>query len=170
MGKTSLATVLAEYFGDTSEQTGLQSVVINCSTDDTFTSLWRNVFVGLGLDSNEDHFSPEYVRRCLEGLDAPALVVIDELDRLEDDDALTALADTIKTLSDHAVPSTLVLVGVARSIGELIGEHASMPYVILSGLSRGLITDEQLRTLQNRQGDQEAVPGEYETGAASRLF
>jgi hypothetical protein len=48
------------------------------------------------------------------------------LDRLENDDALTALADTIKTLSDHSVPSTLVLVGVARSIGELIGEHASI--------------------------------------------
>lgn len=52
--------------------------------------------------------------------------MIDELDRLEDDDTLTALADTIKTLSDHTVESTLVLVGVARSIGELIGEHASI--------------------------------------------
>jgi hypothetical protein len=66
------------------------------------------------------------VRRRLQVLGPPALIVLDELDRLEDDDALTALADTIKTLSDHAVESTLVLVGVARSIGELIGEHASI--------------------------------------------
>jgi hypothetical protein len=42
------------------------------------------------------------------------------------DDALTALADTIKTLSDRATDSTVVLVGVARSIGELVGEHASI--------------------------------------------
>jgi Cdc6-like AAA superfamily ATPase len=126
VGKTSLATVLAEYFSDTGLQTGLQSVVINCSTDDTFTSLWRHVFVELGIQNDEAYFSPEYVRRCLQGLSAPALIVIDELDRLEDDDALTALADTIKTLSDHTVPSTVVLVGVARSIGELIGEHASI--------------------------------------------
>jgi energy-coupling factor transporter ATP-binding protein EcfA2 len=126
VGKTSLATVLAEYFSGTSGQAGLRSVVVNCSTDDTFTSLWRNAFIELGIDDAEEHFSPEYVRRCLQGLDAPALVVIDELDRLEDDDALTALADTIKTLSDHAVSTTLVLVGVGRSIGELIGEHASI--------------------------------------------
>lgn len=126
VGKTSLATVLAEYFSGTSGQTGLQSVVINCSTDDTFSSLWRHAFVELDIDSDEERFSPEYVRRRLQALDAPALVVIDELDRLEDDDALTALADTIKTFSDHAVSSTLVLVGVARSIGELVGEHASI--------------------------------------------
>jgi hypothetical protein len=70
--------------------------------------------------------SPELVRRQLDALDSPVLIVLDELDRMEDDGALTALADTIKTLSDHAITSTLVLVGVARSIGELVGEHASI--------------------------------------------
>jgi ABC-type dipeptide/oligopeptide/nickel transport system ATPase component len=124
VGKTSLATVLAEYFNRTSGR--LQSAVVNCSTDDTFTSLWQNVFVELGIFSEEEQFSPEYVRRSLQEIDTLALIVIDELDRLEDDEALTALADTIKTLSDHAVPATVVLVGVGHSIGELIGEHASI--------------------------------------------
>ncbi len=124
VGKTSLATVLAEYFDGTSGR--LQSAVINCSTDDTFSSLWQHVFIELGIFSEEEEFSPEYVRRSLQEIDALALIVIDELDRLDDDDALTALADTIKTLSDHAVPATVVLVGVGRSIGELIGEHASI--------------------------------------------
>lgn len=54
------------------------------------------------------------------------MIVIDELDRLDDDDSLTLLADTLKALSDHAVRSTLVLVGVGNSMGELIGEHASI--------------------------------------------
>jgi Cdc6-like AAA superfamily ATPase len=126
VGKTSLATVLAEYFGDSGIRPDLQSVVVNCSTDDTFSTLWRHVFTELGVDDVELSFAPELVRRRLQALERPALVVIDELDRLEDDDALTGLSDTIKTLSDHAVPSTLVLVGVARSIGELVGEHASI--------------------------------------------
>jgi len=127
VGKTSLATVLAEYFGGT-DSGDLQAVVVNCSTDDTFASLWRTVFIELGVQPDDDGhpLRPEAVRRALQALDRPAIVVIDELDRLEDDDALTALADTVKTLSDHAVPSTVILVGVARSIGELVGEHASI--------------------------------------------
>lgn len=126
VGKTSLATVLAEYFTIIGELSGLKSVIVNCSTDDTFASLWHNIFTELGVESDERQIAPEYVRRALQALPSASLIVIDELDRLEDDDTLTALADTIKTLSDHAVESTLVLVGVARSIGELIGEHASI--------------------------------------------
>jgi Cdc6-like AAA superfamily ATPase len=126
VGKTSLATVLAEYFTIIGELSGLKSVIVNCSTDDTFTSLWHNIFAELGVESEEAEIVPEYVRRALQALPSASLIVIDELDRLEDDNTLTALADTIKTLSDHAVDSTLVLVGVARSIGELIGEHASI--------------------------------------------
>jgi type II secretory pathway predicted ATPase ExeA len=126
VGKTSLATVLAEYFTIIGELSGLKSVIVNCSTDDTFATLWHNIFTELGVESEEGQIAPEYVRRALQALPSASLIVIDELDRLEDDDTLTALADTIKTLSDHAVDSTLVLVGVARSIGELIGEHASI--------------------------------------------
>jgi Cdc6-like AAA superfamily ATPase len=127
VGKTSLATVLAEYFSDPQIETELRTAVVNCSTDDTFVSIWQNVFAELDVEIDEfEKLTPESVRRRLQPLDPPTLVVLDELDRLEDDDALTALADTIKTLSDHAVSSTLVLVGVARSIGELVGEHASI--------------------------------------------
>ena len=126
VGKTSLATVLAEYFGDTVG--GVDAVAVNCSSDEDFSSLWREVFAELPADDEEppNDYTPEYVRRRLQRLDTSALIVIDELDRLDNDDALTAIADTIKTLSDHRVPSTLVLVGVGRSMGDLIGEHASI--------------------------------------------
>ncbi len=127
VGKTSLANVLAEFFG-TQLKENYQSVVVNCGTDDTFSSLWQNVFADLGMaeaDSDEE-LLPESIRRRLEQLDPPALIVLDELDRFEDDQGLTMLADTLKTLSDHATSSTIVLVGVGRSVGELIGEHASI--------------------------------------------
>jgi hypothetical protein len=127
VGKTSLANVLAEVFDDPKLRASFNAVRINCTTEDTFVTIWSNVFAELQASLDRpDAWSPEAVRRTLEALSQPALIVLDELDRLEDNDALTALADTVKTLSDHAVPSTLVLVGVARSIGELVGEHASI--------------------------------------------
>lgn len=127
VGKTSIARVLAPFYQLINPSQIVQAAVVNCSTEDTFSTLWRNIFADLGLARDEpETFDPEAVRRRLQTLDAPTLIVIDELDRLEDDLALTALADTVKTLSDHAVRSTLVLVGVARSIGELVGEHASI--------------------------------------------
>jgi hypothetical protein len=125
VGKTSLANVLGELF-DADALPSYQLATVNCSTDDTYGSLWSNVLAELGIEAREHELSPDAVRRLLRDLDPPALIKIDELDRLEDDEALTLLADTIKTLSDHSVPSTLVLVGVARSIGDLIGEHASI--------------------------------------------
>jgi hypothetical protein len=117
--------VLGELF-DADALPSYQLATVNCSTDDTYGSLWSNVLAELGIEAREHELSPDAVRRLLRDLDPPALIKIDELDRLEDDEALTLLADTIKTLSDHSVPSTLVLVGVARSIGDLIGEHASI--------------------------------------------
>jgi hypothetical protein len=121
VGKTSLARVLASIF---TQIHGYRAGMVNCHTESTFETLWSSIFRSLGMEPSE--LSPEGVRADLEGLDGTAVIVIDELDRLEDNESLTLMADTIKTLSDHAVPSTLVLVGVAASIGELIGEHDSI--------------------------------------------
>lgn len=127
VGKTSLANVLVELF-DAPDLPSYQSAGVNCTTIDGFDSLWRNVFreVGIVPEPLDETLSPDDVRYELARLDQPAIIVIDELDRLEDDDGLTLLADTIKTMSDHSVPSTIVLCGVAGSIGELIGEHSSI--------------------------------------------
>jgi hypothetical protein len=148
VGKTSVATVLGEYVGARQIRPQLQAAGVNCSTDDTFASLWRGIFAELQLETREDEISPEYVRRRLHEV-PPSLIVIDELDRLEDDEALTALADTIKTLSDHGVPSTLALVGVANSIGELVGEHASIVRALVQIEMPRMTTDELVQILAN---------------------
>jgi Cdc6-like AAA superfamily ATPase len=124
VGKTSLANVLADIFKDSSLP-NFVSVKVNCQTDDSFSSLWKGIFRELEIETSRQ-LAPEDVRFLLAGESTPALIVIDELDRLENDNALTSLADTVKALSDHAVPSTLVLVGVAQSVAELIGEHHSI--------------------------------------------
>jgi len=130
VGKTSLANVLSELLVDIEgDEAPWAFAKINCTTQDTFLSVWRSVFRRLKVEVDEDDpqaYTAEAIRTILEELPRPAIIVLDELDRLEDDDSLTALADTIKTLSDHAVPSTIVLVGVAHSIGGLVGEHASI--------------------------------------------
>lgn len=125
VGKTSLANVLADIF-KTPSLPSFAPVKVNCQTDDTFSSLWHGIFRELRIAEVPRKLAPEDVRFILSGEEIPALIVIDELDRLDDDSALTALADTVKALSDHAVSSTLVLVGVAQSVAELIGEHHSI--------------------------------------------
>lgn len=130
VGKTSLANVLSEIFGNR-DLAAVGSVTVNCHTNDGYESIWANVFRELSADGNGEQSAkaprePEHVRYALQRVQARTLIVIDELDRLEDDDALSLLADTIKTLSDHSVPVTLVLVGVADSVDELIGDHESV--------------------------------------------
>lgn len=149
VGKTSLAKVLAAIFSNP-RLPSYQAAMVNCHTEDDFDSVWRNVFRDLDVEC--DDMSPEGVRRTLERLDTPAIVVIDELDRLDDDMTLTLLADTIKTLSDHTVASTLVLVGVASSIGELIGEHESIVRNI-SQIKMPRMSPDELREILSRGCD-----------------
>lgn len=131
VGKTSLANILSDFFEEM-HLGELRGIKINCNTTDDFRSIWRNVFRELGrLDEYEGQWSerppdPEDVRYLLQAEQDTRLIVIDELDRLEDDEAMSLLADTIKTLSDNSVDATLVLVGVADSIDELIGDHQSI--------------------------------------------
>lgn len=62
----------------------------------------------------------------LRDLGRQALIVLDELDRMDDDEALSLLADTVKTFSDHGTGVTLMFVGVAASVEHLLGEHESI--------------------------------------------
>lgn len=93
VGKTSLANVLSAFGTLQSASSG--SVKINCHTGDKFETLWANVFRELGDDSpvTVAPSDPEGARHALQQLKSPTLMVIDELDRLEDDDALSLLAD-----------------------------------------------------------------------------
>lgn len=132
VGKTSLANVIAGIF-QKREMGKLTSVRVNCDTAGSFASIWAHVFRELGVSTGDDQANlfhqradPEDVRYALAHLSSPAIIIIDELDRLEDDESLSLLSDTLKTLSDHSVAATLVLVGVADSVEELVGEHRSM--------------------------------------------
>jgi len=126
VGKTSLANVLPDVLELIRPDTKPLAGKVNCGTDGEFEAIWKHVFRELGITDRPSQMTPEDVRYTLAQLGRPTIIVIDELDRLDNDETLTLIADTVKSLSDHAVPATLVLVGVADSVEGLIGEHASI--------------------------------------------
>jgi hypothetical protein len=66
--------------------------------------------------------------------------------------------------------SVLEREGSSRRYFYRFSDPIFQPYVILSGLSDGLITDEQLREIQDRDAEPEAMPEDLATNAPQRLF
>ncbi len=151
VGKTSLASVLHEEL----ESIGKSVVAprVNCDDSDDFSTLWRKVFrqfryqeekrlAGFAAETvttlrsisdelEKRDITPDDVRHVLAtvGKDRILIVIIDEYDRIVG--KVGALfADTIKTLSDHSVPATLILVGVAETVDSLILRHESVERAI----------------------------------------
>ncbi len=186
VGKTSLARVISEIIKASKGYRLLNCGTINCDKTDNFNTLWRKIFRELSFvrESSEVGFkgqaqqsdvpletmlpnrelSSDDIRYMLAKIKDHTLIIIDELDRLTDRSARTQLADTIKNLSDHSVNSTVILVGVADSVEELISEHHSieralvqvpMPrmstkeltQIINNGLEAGSMTAEQSVTV-----------------------
>lgn len=54
------------------------------------------------------------------------LLIIDEFDRVRDDQTKTRLAEMIKHFSDARSKTKIVIVGVAETLNELIGQHESL--------------------------------------------
>lgn len=52
--------------------------------------------------------------------------LVDEFDRVEDAPSRTLLADTIKQLSDGAIPLAFLIVGVSENLEQILGQHPSI--------------------------------------------
>ena len=149
VGKTSLANVICEHLENLQRDIRIVSPRINCTTDDDFSSIWRRIFQQVQESEHketagfikeivatikpmsarlEKRVRPDDVRLLLEviGAQAISIVVIDEFDRCPSKGVSSLLADTIKMLSDHAVRATIILVGVADNVEQLIAEHQSI--------------------------------------------
>ena len=151
VGKTSLAATMADILKGTDI-----CARANCDSTDTFTTIWRKALEEIRLVQEisgagfapekkkaimtaadslraQEEISPNDVRRVLQGLAEldEVVIFIDEFDRLEDASSRDLFADTIKTLSDQLVPATLVLVGVADNLDQLIAEHRSVERAVI---------------------------------------
>lgn len=143
VGKTSLANVLPDVLRFL-RNFNYQVVRHNCSTTSTFSSIWEGIFreltfkrraaesdappVPITMDAYlPANAGPDEIRFLLQQAGSSVVAIIDEYDRVPKRDATSGLlADTIKSLSDHAVDATLIIVGVADSIDDLIAEHKSI--------------------------------------------
>lgn len=155
VGKTSLANVLRRIYQISAEDETAYSVAkVTCDAGDTYQSLWRKAAgeitipvesPGLGFGSSDaisvrhladwltDKPSPHDVRRLMDRIThaKPALIIFDEFDRLADEPARDLMADTIKALSDNGSAVTIVIVGVAVSIDQLIRSHVSVERALI---------------------------------------
>lgn len=153
VGKTSLANVIEPLLivmeeSLTGKKTDPRLVVkVNTNQGDTFASVWGRVFdevswvenkpaVGLSQASVasrttlrtafniSDDPTIDEVRRAL-GLLKKSVIIFDEFDRGSAAIRM-AFTDLIKALSDYAVDTTIVVVGVSDTVDHLIRDHASI--------------------------------------------
>lgn len=148
-GKTSLANTLGQMLRTKFLIPACGT--INCDETTTFASLWRAILSEIPISKNAppigfktgadreqgtfaqllpESVTPDSVRAILQNR-GKLLFIIDEIDRIKEKTTTTLLADTIKSLSDHAVDTTLVLVGVAESVDTLIAEHESVQRALI---------------------------------------
>lgn len=140
VGKTSIVSVLGALLKDR------VTVRENCLRSDSFGTLWARALAsvkvlverpGLGFEAPLKQIyvsladqvgadpAPDQVVRMLRRADAPIVFVFDEFDQVAGE-VSTAFAEAIKSLSDYAVPATIVLVGVGDSVDALVAAHASI--------------------------------------------
>ena len=128
VGKTSLANVLSSYLEPFTSET-IASARVNCYGETTYTQIWNALFRQIGLPTKGEYerLTLDDVFDALRKEDARKLIlIVDEFDRIQDPDIDTLFADTIKTLSDFNLDTTLILVGVADDVDDLITEHESI--------------------------------------------
>jgi Cdc6-like AAA superfamily ATPase len=138
VGKTSLSNIFWKRFNKMTRSFVVARV--QAGPHDSFSSIWirsleelhaagvaldRGAYVNFSTDF--ETVTPTIVRRELQKCNPNALpiIIIDEYNEIVDRDAKRLTANIIKEFYDFAVSTTVILVGVAENISELIGDHAS---------------------------------------------
>ena len=155
VGKTSLAGLVHEFWSTLArDRMRVFPVRYNCDRTDTYGTIWSNI-----AESVKDGFeprgenppqgeswkelyqelftgnaSPHIVRRFLDISKKIFVIVIDEFDQITDQQTVGLFASTIKNMSDNLSQSTLILVGVADTVEELIKDHASIDRALIQVL------------------------------------
>jgi Cdc6-like AAA superfamily ATPase len=155
VGKTSLANFIRTALSQSHE---LLTVKISCNQSDNTSEIWNKIFTEITnivddydpqmtLPDPDEIVSPiNYIIQALEKLHKPILIIIDEFDNIKDNVTQIQLADTIKALSDYIPYITILIVGVADNINDLIGSHASLQRC-LKQIKLGRMSPEELQQI-----------------------
>lgn len=140
LGKTSLSNTFWQ-----SSDAFLSPVFaarVQADPSDDFSSLWRRALTevqeatrhhNISIRSDLEHVTPDIARREFQKLPQnwQFIVVVDEFDLLRDRSARELTAHLLKLLHDYSVNVTIILIGVADNVEELILNHQSLRRVLL---------------------------------------
>ena len=169
VGKTSLANIISDSL------TGnVMAAKISCDGADTFETMWSRMLrstsftipertlgfakdvttrkttlselLGAGSWKGTPAEMADILRRIP---DVYSIFILDEFDKVVNREAKASAADLIKTVSDNAPRVTIVVVGVAQSISELIGEHPSIARNLVQ-IELPVMTDEEIKSIFSR--------------------
>ena len=171
VGKTSLANILSQSLQN------VTSVKISCDGGDDFSTIWNRVLftasvefkkkafgfsrseetttvtLAEALGHNPNNVKPAEVASILQKVSGYCVVILDEFDKVVDSPTKMAFADLIKILSDTAGNVTLIIVGVAEDIHQLVGEHPSIDRNLVQ-IELPLMTNTEVLEIFNS-----AIPG-----------
>ena len=134
VGKTSLANIFYKDLHSTTKN--VQEIVVDADTSDSFDSLWRKVFRRIKWPNESETLDlqfpqaiePDHVFIQLSRFSQNEIpiIIIDEYDRIRDETCRVLMTDLIKALARTQNNPTLVLVGVAENILDLVRDHGSI--------------------------------------------
>ena len=169
VGKTSLAGLVHEFWSELAkDRSSVFPVRYNCDRADTYGTIWANIAqnIGDGFEARgespptgqtwetlstelfDGDASPYNVRRLLDIANKTFVIVIDEFDQITDEETVGLFASTIKNLSDNLSQSTLILVGVADTVEELIEDHASIDRALVQVLMPRMLENELVEIIR----------------------
>ena len=164
-GKTSLANMVTETLRRQGHIVARYSCEASSSFDSVIRGLARDLPVSLLANSMTDRSAggcepalpasplrPADVVELLSYVGCSELVcVVDEFDRISDQDTRTRLADTIKQISDRGVPLAFMIVGVAETLEQILGQHPSIQRNI-GAVHLPLLSDVEIAAMLTKGG------------------
>jgi Cdc6-like AAA superfamily ATPase len=139
IGKTSISN---NFWGDYKTNKFIIVVHVQAYPSDNFSSLWLraleeltivvNFYCKENIRSDYGHVSPDILRREFKklGNNLIPIIIIDEFDQLRAEDARELTANLLKSLHDNGINVTILLIGVADNVEELIANHQSLRRVL----------------------------------------
>jgi peptidoglycan hydrolase-like protein with peptidoglycan-binding domain len=141
VGKTSLGNIIAESANDS----GYHVARCTCDSETTFEQLFGGFLRGLPVDlmdrsiqGNGLHFQsseqalpagklgPRDLANTFGHLIERVILIIDEFDRVRDENFKRKMSEAIKVISDSTDLLTVVIMGIGQSLDELLGHHLSV--------------------------------------------
>ena len=157
-GKTSLVRV----FGDYADQRNVVVIYMACEAESSFGDLMRHYVryvpttsmamdavdaFEAGVDALDETSRPrQFVELLTSITNCQIIFILDEFDRVTDRHVQSEVATFMKLLSDAAVPVQLLIVGIARSVADIIDCHPSLRRH-LTAIAIGRISREDLGLL-----------------------